>query len=302
MIAAKHLLEVCATFRSEWVGLVLVRLRFSKPGLVHEYKSSCPFLDFSNIQFLFQFIKYHLGRPFPRHSFLLSLFLQSTQRSKIPTFTLLLSNKLHSPIEMINIIPIALVGMLATAVTSTPFSYKRQDGQQVIFRSDLKQGEGQSPEFKNVFRKSKEIPSVVQILTMLIQHTVSHAKTNTTGKYDITFVDQAEKANADRAVVESRGMPIGIDANTTLYINMGTDKKNPTGPQPVTLGTKQQSAGWFYTAGTELKSASSVPQWDSWIICEGDEGYPRLFWVGVVDLTVRIPERCSAVRLFADGV
>ena len=52
-----------------------------------------------------------------------------------------------------NILPIALVSMLATAVTSTPLNHNRQDGQQVIFRSDLKQGEGQSPEFKNVFRK-----------------------------------------------------------------------------------------------------------------------------------------------------
>ena len=85
-------------------------------------------------------------------------------------------------------------------------------------------------------------------------------------------------------------------------MNMGIDKKDPTGPQPVTLGTKQQSAGWFYTVAGELKSASSVPQWDSWIICDGDQGYPRLYWVGVVDLTVHIPEYCSAVRLFADGV
>ena len=131
---------------------------------------------------------------------------------------------------------------------------------------------------------------------------MSHAPTNVTGKYDITFVDQAEKANADRALVESRGIPLGIGANLTLYVNMGTDPKDPTGPQPVTLGARQQSKGWFYTVGGELKSASSVPQWDSWIICEGDEGYPRLYWVGVVDLTVRIPEGCSAVRLFADGV
>ena len=54
---------------------------------------------------------------------------------------------------MIHILPIALAGILATAATSTPFNHKRQEGQQVIFRSDLKQGEGQSPEFKNVFRK-----------------------------------------------------------------------------------------------------------------------------------------------------
>ena len=85
-------------------------------------------------------------------------------------------------------------------------------------------------------------------------------------------------------------------------MNMGTDKRNPTGKQPVTLGPKQQSAGWFYAVGGELKSASSTPQWDTWIICDGDAGYPKLWWVGVVDLTVQIPEFCSAVRLFADAV
>lgn len=182
---------------------------------------------------------------------------------------------------MIKILKIGLTGMLAAIVASTPVSQKRQDGQQVIFRSDLKQGQGQSPEFKNVL--------------------LSHAKTNVSGHFDITFVDQAEKANADRGIVESRGIPLGV-GNLTLYINMGTDKGDPTGPQPVTLGTTQQSAGWFYTVGGELKSASSDPQWDSWIICEGDQGYPRLYWVGVVNLTVQIPESCSAVRLYADNV
>lgn len=135
----------------------------------------------------------------------------------------------------------------------------------------------------------------------LTEDVVSHVKTNVTGQYDITFVDQAEKANADRGIVESRGIPLGV-GNLTLYINMGMDKKNPAGPQPVTLGTTQQSAGWFYIVGGELKSTSSVPQWDSWIICEGDQGYPKLYWLGVVDLTVNIPEYCSAVRLYADNV
>ena len=131
---------------------------------------------------------------------------------------------------------------------------------------------------------------------------VSHAQTNITGQYDITFVDQAEKANADHAVVESHGIPVGIGSNLTLYMNMGVNAADPSGKQPVTLGTKQQSKGWFYTVGGELKSASSVPQWDTWIICEGDQGYPRLYWLGVVDLTVRVPEGCSPVRLFADAV
>ena len=108
-------------------------------------------------------------------------------------------------------------------------------------------------------------------------------------------------ANADHATIESRGIPVGL-GNLTLYMNMGQDKANPHGPQPVTLGTKQQSAGWFYAVGGELKSASSTPQWDTWLICPGDAGYPKLFWVGVVNLLVEIPAECSAVRLFADSV
>ena len=61
---------------------------------------------------------------------------------------------------MITILPLALIGMLAAAATSTPFHPKRQaNGQQVIFRSDLKQGEGQSPEFKDLFRTHKTPPS-----------------------------------------------------------------------------------------------------------------------------------------------
>ena len=61
---------------------------------------------------------------------------------------------------MVNILPIMLASMLAAAVSSTPVHHKRQDGQQVTFRSDLKQGEGQSPEFKNVLCKPKEASSI----------------------------------------------------------------------------------------------------------------------------------------------
>lgn len=200
---------------------------------------------------------------------------------------------------MVNFLSIALAGILAATVSSTPFNHKRQDGQQVIFRSDLKQGDGQSPEFKNVLRECILVSVVHPKLANA--EAVSHTKANVTGQYDITFVDQAEKANADRGIVESRGIPLSV-GNVTLYINMGTDKANPTGPQPVTLGTTQQSAGWFYTVDGELKSASSNPQWDSWIICEGDESYPKLYWVGVVNLEVHIPASCSAVRLYADTV
>lgn len=54
---------------------------------------------------------------------------------------------------MINILTIALAAMLAATVASMSNTYQRQSGQQVIFRSDLKQGEGQSPEFKDVLRE-----------------------------------------------------------------------------------------------------------------------------------------------------
>ena len=68
---------------------------------------------------------------------------------------------------MITILPLALAGMLAAAVTSTPFHPKRQeDGQQVIFRSDLKQGEGQSPEFKDLFRTHQKTPSSKPVRTL----------------------------------------------------------------------------------------------------------------------------------------
>ncbi|CAF9938170.1 hypothetical protein IMSHALPRED_000691 [Imshaugia aleurites] len=112
---------------------------------------------------------------------------------------------------------IALTGMLAAIVISTPSNHNRQDGQQIIFRSDLKQG---------------------------------HASRNVTGHCDITFVDQPEKVSTDRSIVEPRSIPLSV-GNRTLYINMGTDEGDPTGPQPVSLDAKQQSAGWFYTVGGE---------------------------------------------------
>lgn len=76
---------------------------------------------------------------------------------------------------MIKILSIALIGMLATAATSTPFKHRRQYGQQVIFRSDLRAdttpGVGQSPEFKGVYRKPMETPSIRQTsVTPLTKH------------------------------------------------------------------------------------------------------------------------------------
>ena len=53
---------------------------------------------------------------------------------------------------MYNILTITLAAIFVATVASTPVNQKRQNGQQVIFRSDLKQGEGQSPEFKDLLR------------------------------------------------------------------------------------------------------------------------------------------------------
>lgn len=104
---------------------------------------------------------YHLSRSFQRRS-----FFSRHPTLKGVSFTLLGSHKRLLLTKMINIISITLIGMLATAVTSTPFKYKRQYGQQVIFRTDLRAditpGVGQSPEFKNVYRKLIETPSFVQ--------------------------------------------------------------------------------------------------------------------------------------------
>lgn len=86
-------------------------------------------------------------------------------------------------------------------------------------------------------------------------------------------------------------------------MNVGTDKENPEAPQPVTLGTKQNSAGWFSTESGELTVSSTDPTWYSWLICEGTNGYPTFSWLGLVnDQYYVVPPKCSPVRLYADGV
>ncbi|KAI4195617.1 MAG: hypothetical protein LQ350_007106 [Teloschistes chrysophthalmus] len=94
---------------------------------------------------------------------------------------------------------------LVTAVLSQPTIRSLNKRQltdphaQVIFRSDLKDvAQGQSAEFKN----------------LLLSTTPSNASTG----YDISFVNIAETASAYRTVLESKGMPIGVSANTTLEI------------------------------------------------------------------------------------
>ncbi|KAL8768467.1 MAG: hypothetical protein Q9194_005701 [Teloschistes cf. exilis] len=106
---------------------------------------------------------------------------------------------------------------------------------QVIFRSDLKSvALGQSPEFKN----------------LLLSSTPS---SNASAGYEITFVNIAESANANRAVLESKGMPLGVSQNTTLYFNAGSNPSDPKGPQPITLGKTQSGLGFLYMTGAELK-------------------------------------------------
>lgn len=124
------------------------------------------------------------------------------------------------------------------------------------------------------------------------------ANNKTAGGFEITFVNMAEKANAAQSVVASKGIPIGVTDGSTRSFNIGTGE-DPRARQPVTLGQSQQSKGFLYTQGGELKLGSTIPQWDSWLICDGQD-HPELFWVGVVQGVVEIPEVCSAVRLFAE--
>ncbi|KAI4096782.1 MAG: hypothetical protein L6R37_006923 [Teloschistes peruensis] len=164
---------------------------------------------------------------------------------------------------------------------------------QVIFRSDLKSvAQGQSPEFKN----------------LLLSSTPS---SNISTGYEITFINIAESANANRAILESKGMPLGVSQNTTLYFNVGSNPSDPKGPQPITLGKTQSGLGFLYMTGAELKLGSASPEWDSWIICDGAEygaSHPVLRWVGVVPTLINgamqglvtVPDECSTVRLFAE--
>ncbi|KAL8639858.1 MAG: hypothetical protein Q9228_003152 [Teloschistes exilis] len=153
---------------------------------------------------------------------------------------------------------------------------------QVIFRSDLKSvALGQSPEFKNLLRKSVTL----DLISHLILSVSSTPSSNASAGYEITFVNIAESANANRAVLESKGMPLGVSQNTTLYFNAGSNPSDPKGPQPITLGKTQSGLGFLYMTGAELKLGSASPEWDSWIICDGAEygvSHPVLRWVGVV--------------------
>ncbi|KAL8855365.1 MAG: hypothetical protein Q9178_007997 [Gyalolechia marmorata] len=175
--------------------------------------------------------------------------------------------------------------MFAAAVTSIPTTNTKRGSTTatVVFRSDLKAGEGQSDQFKD-----------------LLLSTV--ANNNTAGGYDITFVNKCEKNLASGAVVKSKGIPLTTNTTgtvSTLYMNVGTTSDQRV-PQPVTLGAMQQSLGFLYETGGELKLGSTMPQWDTWLICDGTTTtHPELRWVGVVQGVVLIPKDCSAVRLMA---
>ena len=145
--ATDRLLECTRCSDFDWVWLqsqnLHTRLRYKYKGSIH-----LPFLKIvSSIHSISKLVV--LSNPI--HSF--HDAVSSNSPSLIFHYFLA---RLHLPIKMINILPFALVGILATAATSSPFIHKRQDGQQVVFRSDLKQGMGQSPEFKNVYCKPKE--------------------------------------------------------------------------------------------------------------------------------------------------
>ncbi|KAL8922156.1 MAG: hypothetical protein Q9208_005351 [Pyrenodesmia sp. 3 TL-2023] len=186
---------------------------------------------------------------------------------------------------------LALLAALAASVTSTPTHHKRQEPSgPVVFRSDLKQGEGQSPMFKNL---------------LLTTVATTNNSTATPSGHEISFVNMAERALAASGTIVSKGIPLSVpnndDGSTTLYLNIGTNDADPGAVQPVTLGTEQgQSNGFLYTQGGELKLSSTVPQWDSWAICPGED-HPELVWVGVVRGVATFPADCSAVRLFAEG-
>ncbi len=56
---------------------------------------------------------------------------------------------------MVGVRSMTLLAMLATAVVSSPTNLKRQTPTDiVVFRTDLREGEGQSPRFKNLLCKS----------------------------------------------------------------------------------------------------------------------------------------------------
>ncbi|KAL8871819.1 MAG: hypothetical protein Q9174_002430 [Haloplaca sp. 1 TL-2023] len=178
-----------------------------------------------------------------------------------------------------------LLALFAAAVTSSPTNIKRQTPTEiVVFRSDLREGEGQSPRFKN--------------LLLSIQTTDSGS--------ELTFVNMNEKDLAAGGLIDSKGITLTTNTSgsiVTKIMDIG-QASNPAAPQPVVLVDQPNDLGFFYTSQNELKLGSTTPQWDSWVICPGTS-HPTLSWLGVVPTAdgrglVSTPKDCSIVRLFAE--
>ncbi|KAL8682524.1 MAG: hypothetical protein Q9186_001471 [Xanthomendoza sp. 1 TL-2023] len=186
---------------------------------------------------------------------------------------------------------VGLVGMLATGVTASPTNIKRQNPQPpptdvFLFRSDLREGDGQSPEFKNLL-----------------------LSVNGAGS-QITFVPMDQRDNAaGGSVAGTAGVTLtGNSTGTPVVRNMvlGYNEGNPSAPQPVSLADSSNNVGEFTLVQGELRvtSGSTDPLWDSWLICPG----PSLSWLAQVPqpgrglvVTKPPPEQgCYIVRLFAE--
>ncbi|CAL8583241.1 hypothetical protein XPA_008872 [Xanthoria parietina] len=188
---------------------------------------------------------------------------------------------------MVGVRSMTLLAMLAAAVVSSPTNLKRQTPTDiVVFRTDLREGEGQSPRFKNL------------LLSM-----------QTTGNSsEITFVNMNEKDQAAGARIDSKGITLTTNTTGTIVtkvLDIGQSSGSQSAPQPLVLVDAPNDLGFFYTSQNELKLGSTTPQWDSWVICPGTS-HPTLSWLGVVPTAdgrglVTTPKDCSIVRLFAES-
>ncbi|KAL9628888.1 MAG: hypothetical protein Q9204_005593 [Flavoplaca sp. TL-2023a] len=183
---------------------------------------------------------------------------------------------------MVGVSSIALFGMLAAGVTASPTSFKRQipSEETFIFRSDLREGEGQSPMFKDLLL-------------------------SVTGN-EITFIPMDQRDNAAGGKVAGTNGVTFTTNNVVRTMTLGYNEGNPSAPQPVSLADTSNNVGEFVLAQNELRitPGSTTPMWDSWLICPG----PTLQWLAQVPtatggLLVTKPQPsqgCSIVRLFAE--
>ncbi|KAL8889178.1 MAG: hypothetical protein Q9215_003517 [Flavoplaca cf. flavocitrina] len=189
---------------------------------------------------------------------------------------------------MVGVSSIALFGMLAAGVTASPTNFKRQtpSEEMFVFRSDLREGEGQSPMFKD-----------------LLLSVNSNA---------ITFIPMDQRDNAAGGkVAGTNGVTLTTNTSGSVVVKtmvLGYNEGNPSAPQPVSLADTSNNVGEFVLAQNELRitPGSTTPMWDSWLICPG----PTLQWLAQVPtatggLLVTKPQPsqgCSIVRLFAERV